>query len=148
MPAILRTVLVPYRCEQMFDLVADVARYPEFMPWCGGTQVQWQTESGMQATIRIHFAGIRQSFTTRNEHDYPSRIVFHLVDGPFSNLTGDWTFQPLGEDGCKVTYTMQYAFSSRALSTVIGPVFNRIATSFIDSFSQRARAVYGTGGKP
>jgi ribosome-associated toxin RatA of RatAB toxin-antitoxin module len=143
MHSIQRSVLVPYRCEQMFDLVADVARYPEFMPWCGGTEVQWQNEQGMQATVQIRFAGIRQSFTTRNDHHYPHRIVFHLVDGPFSSLTGDWSFQALGEDGCKVVYTMEYAFSSRAMSAVIGPVFNRIATSFIDSFTQRARDVYG-----
>jgi ribosome-associated toxin RatA of RatAB toxin-antitoxin module len=128
----------------MFDLVADVARYPEFMPWCGGAEVQHRDEHGMQATIKISFAGIHQSFTTRNEHHYPNRIVIHLVNGPFSNLTGDWTFQPLGDEGCKVLYTMQYAFSSRALSAVVGPVFNRIASSFIDSFTQRAQAIYRT----
>ena len=90
-------------------------------PWCGGADVQWQNEHGMQATVQIRFAGIRQSFTTRNDHSYPHRIVFHLVDGPFSSLTGDWDFQALGEDGCKVVYTMEYAFSSRAMSAVIGP---------------------------
>ncbi|HUH39377.1 MAG TPA: type II toxin-antitoxin system RatA family toxin [Castellaniella sp.] len=139
-----RSVLVPYRPEQMFELVADVDRYPEFMPWCSGAQVQWRNDDGMQATLKISFAGLRQSFTTRNEHDFPGRIVFHLVDGPFSSLTGNWVFQALGDEGCKVLYTMQYAFSSRAIEAVIGPVFNRIATSFIDSFTQRARAVYGT----
>lgn len=143
MPSIQRCVLVPFSCEQMFDLVADVERYPEFMPWCGGSQVQWRNEQGMQATVKIHFAGIRQSFTTRNDHEYPGKIVFHLVDGPFSSLTGHWAFQALGDEGCKIIYTMEYAFSSRALSAVVGPVFNRIATSFIDSFTQRAHAIYG-----
>lgn len=138
-----RSVLVPYTCSQMFGLVADVDRYPEFMPWCGGTEVHERSDHGMQATVRISFAGIRQSFTTRNEHDYPNRITIRLVDGPFSNLTGDWTFQALGEDGCKVLYTMEYAFSSRALETIVGPVFNRIASSFIESFTQRARTLYG-----
>ncbi len=128
----------------MFDLVADVARYPEFMPWCGGARVHWKNDTGMQATVDIHFAGIRQSFTTRNDHDYPRRIVFHLVDGPFSRLTGYWTFEALGTDGCKVSYIMEYAFSSRALSAVVGPVFNRIASSFIDSFTRRAHDVYRT----
>jgi ribosome-associated toxin RatA of RatAB toxin-antitoxin module len=127
----------------MFELVADVARYPDFMPWCSGAEVQWRNDEGMQATLQISFAGIRQSFTTRNTHDFPNRIVIHLVDGPFSNLTGHWVFQPLGDEGCKVLYTMEYAFSNRALEAVIGPVFNRIATSFIDSFTQRARVVYG-----
>ncbi len=142
MPAVQRTVLVPFSCEQMFDLVADVANYPKFMPWCGGAQVQWQNDAGMQASIQINFAGIKQSFTTRNDHHYPHKIVFHLVDGPFSDLSGHWAFIPLGQDGCKVVYTMQYSFASKALSLVIGPVFNKIATSFIDSFTQRAHAVY------
>lgn len=142
MHTVQRSVLVPYQCAQMFDLVADVARYPEFMPWCGGAEVQHRDEHGMQATIKISIAGIRQSFTTKNEHDYPNRITFQLVDGPFSSLTGNWTFQALGDEGCKVLYTMQYAFSSRTLETVVGPVFNRIASSFIDSFTQRAQVVY------
>jgi len=127
----------------MFDLVADVASYPEFMPWCGGTVVHRHDEHGMEASITISIAGIKQTFTTRNEHDYPDRITFHLVDGPFSALTGKWEFQELAADACKVVYTMEYAFSSRALEAVVGPIFNRIATSFIDSFTQRAQAKYG-----
>lgn len=138
-----RSVLVPYSRAQMFDLVADVAKYPDFMPWCGGAVVHRQDEHGMEASITISIAGIRQTFTTRNEHDYPRLITFHLVNGPFSTLTGTWDFQELAEDACKVIYTMEYAFSSRALEAVVGPIFNRIATSFIDSFTQRAQAVYG-----
>jgi len=138
-----RSVLVPHSAAQMFDLVADVEKYPEFMPWCGGAQVRSRDEHGMQASITISLAGLRQTFTTRNTHDYPNRIDLELVDGPFSALVGHWQFQPLAEDACKVVYTMEYAFSNRALEMVVGPVFNRIATSFIDSFTQRAQACYG-----
>ncbi|MGB3289814.1 MAG: type II toxin-antitoxin system RatA family toxin [Burkholderiaceae bacterium] len=138
-----RSVLVPHSRSQMFDLVADVASYPDFMPWCGGAVVHKHDENGMEASITISIAGVRQTFTTRNEHDYPSAITFHLVDGPFSALTGKWEFQELAADACKVVYTMEYAFSSRALEAVVGPIFNRIATSFIDSFTQRAQAKYG-----
>lgn len=138
-----RSVLVPYSRSQMFELVADVDRYPEFMPWCGGTTVHRHDEHGMEASITISIAGIKQTFTTRNEHDKPALITFHLVNGPFSKLTGTWEFQELAETACKVVYTMEYAFSSRTLETVVGPIFNRIATSFIDSFTQRAQAVYG-----
>lgn len=127
----------------MFDLVSDVARYPEFMPWCGGTHVQRHDEHGMEASITISIAGIKQTFTTRNEHDYPRVITFHLVNGPFSTLTGNWEFIALSDDACKVVYIMEYAFSSRTLEAVVGPIFNRIASSFIDSFTQRAQAVYG-----
>lgn len=138
-----RSVLVPYSAPQMFDLVADVEKYPEFMPWCGGAEVQSRTDTGMQASITIAFAGMRQRFTTRNVHEYPSRIDLHLVDGPFSELVGNWEFIALAEDACKVQFTLTYAFSSRTLETIVGPVFNRIASSFIDSFTKRAQAVYG-----
>jgi len=143
MHTVQRSVLVPYSCGQMFDLVADVDKYSEFMPWCGGSTVHRQDENGMDASVTISIARIKQTFTTRNTHDYPRSIKIELIDGPFSALTGDWEFQELAPDACKVVYTMQYAFSSRALETVVGPVFNRIATSFIDSFTQRAQSVYG-----
>jgi len=138
-----RSVLVPYSAAQMFDLVADVEKYPEFMPWCGGAEVQSRTEHGMQASIMISFAGMKQRFTTRNTHHHPDRIDLELVDGPFSMLVGHWQFQALADDACKVLFTLEYAFSSRPLEMVVGPVFNRIATSFIDSFTKRAQAVYG-----
>ncbi len=143
MHTVQRSVLVPYSNAQMFDLVADVAKYPEFMPWCGGTQVHSHDEHGMQASVTIVFAGVRQTFTTRNEHQYPDLITIELVDGPFSHLRGKWEFKALAPDACKVIYTMEYAFSNRALEMVVGPVFNRIASSFIDSFTQRAQACYG-----
>jgi len=143
MHTVQRSVLVPYSAAQMFDLVADVEKYPEFMPWCGGTEVQSRDEHGMQASIQISFAGLKQRFTTRNTHDYPHRIDLELVDGPFSRLVGHWVFQPLAEDACKVLFTLDYAFSSRPLEMVVGPVFNRIASSFIDSFTKRAQAKYG-----
>jgi ribosome-associated toxin RatA of RatAB toxin-antitoxin module len=138
-----RSVLVPYSAAQMFELVADVDKYPEFMPWCGGTEIHSRDEHGMEASVIISFAGLRQKFTTRNIHEYPHRIQLQLVDGPFSMLVGNWEFQALAEDACKVLFTLEYAFSNRALEMVVGPVFNRIATSFIDSFTKRAQAIYG-----
>ena len=143
MHTVQRSVLVPYSAEQMFELVAAVDKYPEFMPWCGGAEIHSQDEDGMHASIVISIAGIRQTFSTRNQHEFPTLITFHLVEGPFSQLTGKWEFQALADDACKVVYTMEYAFSSRTLEMVVGPVFNRIATSFIDSFTQRAQVCYG-----
>lgn len=137
-----KTVLVPYSCEQMFDLVSDVASYPNFLPWCGGSSVHSSDENGMQASVIISFAGIKQTFTTDNQHQYPHNIKVNLVKGPFSALSGNWEFKELGADACKVIYTMQYEFSSKALETIIGPVFNRIANSFIDSFTKRAQEIY------
>ncbi len=138
-----RTVLVPYPAADMFELVANVEDYPKFMPWCGGARVLERTPEGMRASITISFAGIRQTFTTQNTHQYPESIHLTLVDGPFSALEGHWVFQPLGDDACKVLFTLEYAFSSRTLEMLVGPVFNRIATSFIDAFTQRAEQLYG-----
>lgn len=138
-----RTVLVPYPAADMFELVANVEDYPKFMPWCGGARVLDRTPEGMRASVTINFAGIRQTFTTQNTHRYPESIHLSLVDGPFSALEGTWVFQPLGDDACKVLFTLEYAFSSRALEMLVGPVFNRIATTFIDAFTQRAEQLYG-----
>ena len=143
MHSVERSVLVPHSASQMFDLVADVEKYPQFMPWCGGASVSSRDKNGMQASITISLAGIKQTFTTRNTHQYPSCIELELVDGPFSALKGRWEFIPLTEDACKVLFTLNYAFSNRALETIVGPIFNRIATSFIDSFTQRAQICYG-----
>jgi ribosome-associated toxin RatA of RatAB toxin-antitoxin module len=143
MHSVERSVLVPYSASQMFDLVADVEKYPEFMPWCGGATVSAQDAQGMQASITISLAGIKQTFTTRNLHQYPESIALELVDGPFSALTGNWEFVSLSDDACKVLFKLNYAFSNRALETLVGPIFNRIATSFIDSFTQRAQVCYG-----
>jgi len=143
MHSVERSVLVPHSAAQMFDLVADVEKYPQFMPWCGGATVSHRDELGMQASITIALAGLKQTFTTRNSHSYPKKIELELVDGPFSMLKGEWLFNALTEDACKVVFTLQYEFSSRTLEKLIGPIFNRIASSFIDSFTQRALSIYG-----
>lgn len=138
-----RSVLVPHSVSQMFNLVADVPKYPEFMPWCGGASIDEQDSEGMQASITIAIAGIKHTFTTKNKHEFPKHIALSLVKGPFSVLEGDWDFVALADDACKVVFTLRYEFSNRALELVVGPVFNRIATSFIDSFTQRATECYG-----
>src|SRR3546814_15006864 len=97
----------------------------------------------MQASVVICLSVMKQRCTTRNTHNYPERIELVLVDVPFSMLVGHWQFQALADDACKVLFTLEYAFSNRALEMVVGPVFNRIASSFIDSFTKRAQAVYG-----
>jgi ribosome-associated toxin RatA of RatAB toxin-antitoxin module len=145
MHSIERSVLVPYSAAQMFDLVAGVEKYPEFMPWCGGSHVQAYDEHGMRASVTIAFAGLRQTFTTQNQHTYPSLITLELIDGPFSELHGRWAFIALTDEACKVVFTLRYEFSSRTLEKLVGPVFNRIANGFIDSFTKRAEACYGTG---
>jgi ribosome-associated toxin RatA of RatAB toxin-antitoxin module len=140
---VVKSILVPYSTAEIFDLVNAVERYPEFMPWCGGSSVSERTDTTLTASIVIDFLGIRQTFTTRNTNDRPKRIDVALVDGPFQSLVGHWVFQALREDACKVVFELDYAFKSKALETVVGPVFNRIANSFVEAFAKRAAAVYG-----
>ena len=147
MKSVHKSVLIWYSAQEMFSLVTDVARYPEFLPWCDHTSVLATDESGMNAEIGISFGGIRQTFRTRNEHVPDREVRIKLVEGPFSHLEGDWKFVPLGEEegqrACKVELDMQYGFESVALATLVGPVFDKIAGSLVDAFVKRAEAVYG-----
>lgn len=146
MKTVHRSVLIWYSSQEMFQLVTDVAQYPEFLPWCDRATVLEQDEQGMRAEIGISFGGIRQSFTTRNEHVAGRKVSMRLVDGPFSNLDGEWSFIPVGDAGqraCKVELDLNYGFRSAALATVVGPVFDRIAGTLVDAFVKRAEQVYG-----
>lgn len=142
MAVVHKSILVGFSAEQMFALVDRVEEYPEFLPWCGGVRVQQREGGRLVATIDINYHGIRQSFTTANTNEPPHRMKMDLVDGPFKSLDGVWTFTPLRENACKVEFDLRYEFSSRILEQIIGPVFNMIANSFIDSFSRRAETVY------
>lgn len=146
MKTVQKSVLIWYSAEEMFGLVSDVGRYPEFLPWCDHGRVIEQDERGMVAEVGIDFSGIRQVFTTRNDHVPGRQIAMRLVRGPFSSLSGGWSFAPLGADGqraCRVELKLSFGFSNAALGAVIGPVFERIAGSLVDAFVKRAEQVYG-----
>jgi ribosome-associated toxin RatA of RatAB toxin-antitoxin module len=103
------------------------------------------TDQGMTAEVGIKMAGLKQSFTTRNTHVPGREVQMELIDGPFSNLSGGWTFSPVGDGtqrACKVELNLHYGFSSAALSAVVGPVFDKIASSLVDAFIKRAEQVY------
>ncbi|NPC54167.1 type II toxin-antitoxin system RatA family toxin [Caenimonas soli] len=146
MKTVHKSVLIWYSAEEMFSLVVDVARYPEFLPWCDHAAVLAQDEHGMKAEIGISFSGIRQVFRTRNEHVPGRQVTMKLVDGPFSRLDGQWKFIPLGGDkqrACKVELELHYGFENAALGALVGPVFDKIAGSLVDAFVKRAEQVYG-----
>lgn len=127
----------------MFALVADVAAYPQFMPWCGGASAQTQDDGAVRARINIHLGGVRSAFTTLNRHQRDKRIDMAFVEGPFTSLTGCWNFSALAADACKVEFVLDYEFASGLAGRVIAPVFDAIAASFVDAFSLRAEALYG-----
>jgi ribosome-associated toxin RatA of RatAB toxin-antitoxin module len=146
MKTVHRSVLIWYSADEMFSLVTDVAQYPQFLPWCDQAQVLEQDATGMMAQVGISFGGVRQSFTTRNEHTAGRKVDMHLLDGPFSSLEGRWNFVPVGgasQRACKVELDLDYGFKNAALAALVGPVFDRIAGSLVDAFVKRAEQVYG-----
>lgn len=147
MKTVNKTVLVLHSAQQMCDLVNAVDAYQAFLPWCDHSHFIEQSDDGYSAEIGIEFAGLTQQFSTRNTTRVDDQGVHHvtmqLVDGPFSNMHGGWTFAPLGdEDAARVTFELHYAFSSKTLAMVVGPVFDKIANSLVEAFVKRADQVY------
>lgn len=142
MKKITRTALLPYSAQQMYDLVNDVASYPEFLPWCGGAEVLQQEHSSMRASVTIAKAGIKQTFTTENHLVAGKRIEMQLVDGPFKSMRGEWEFKPLDKDACKILFEIEFEVSSGILNMAIGPIFEQIASTMVDSFCERAKQVF------
>lgn len=143
MPRVHREALVAYSAEQMFALVNDVARYPEFLPGCASADILQQTDSSMRAALTLAKGGFRQAFTTLNDWQAPQRLSMKLVEGPFKHLDGVWVFESLGDDACKVSVTIDFEFSSLIGSLAFGPAFQRLVHSLIEAFHQRAKEVYG-----
>lgn len=138
-----RSALVAYSAESMFDLINDVAQYPEFIPGCADTKVLHQDSHSMRASMLISKAGVRQWFTTHNLLERGESIQMNLVDGPFSKLTGGWTIKALSESACKIELNLDFAFSSKLVEMAFGRVFNSIAANMVVAFTERAKQVYG-----
>lgn len=143
MALVRKSVLVSYSAERMYGLVDAVERYPEFLPWCGGAEVEQRSETLTVASLHIDYHGIRQSFRTENRTERPHRIDIRLVSGPFRTLDGSWRFAPLAAEACRIDFHLHYEFSSRLLERLVGPVFNYIANTFVDAFLERAEQLYG-----
>jgi len=146
MKTVTKSVLIWYRASEMYALVTDVYQYSRFLPWCDRSRVVSSDATGMLAEISISFAGIRQTFTTRNRHVPDRQVAIKLVSGPFSRLDGEWNFVPLGdgsERACRVELTLNYGFDNVILGKLVGPVFDMIAGSMVEAFIKRAKQVYG-----
>lgn len=138
-----RSALVPYSAEQMFAVVNDVPRYPEFLPWCKDSEVLSETSDVMIARLTLAKSGLQQDFTTHNELHHPDMIKMGLVSGPFSRLSGEWKFQPLGEDGCRASMHLEFDFSSLLFNMTLAKVFESAADKMVDAFCERADKIYG-----
>ncbi len=139
-----KTILVEYSSSQMFNLVNNIEKYPEFLPWCASAVILNRTDAHVDASLEIDFNGIKQSFSTRNNTRLrPNMMEMTLVNGPFKHLFGRWEFINLAENACRVNFSITYAFSNRVLNNLIGPVFKRITSSLVDAFVKRANDLYG-----
>ena len=126
----------------MFALVDNVADYPKFLPWCGGTSVTVLDGNKIRATVHINYHQVKQSFTTENVRVQAQRIDIKLLDGPFKSLDGNWLFIALTPTACKIQFRLNYEFSNKLLEKVVGPVFHYIASTFVEAFIKRAELVY------
>jgi coenzyme Q-binding protein COQ10 len=142
MPTHAEHQVVRYTPEQLFDLVADVAAYPDFLPWCVGARVVSRTEHEVVADLTIGFGPFRESFTSRVALDRPRSVVVRYEHGPFRYLNNTWRFSPEPR-GCRVDFFVDFEFRSRLLQSAIGVVFNEAVRRMVNAFLKRARDRYG-----
>lgn len=127
----------------MYALVADVEKYPGFLPWCRDARVREPGEDTVEARLEIGRGPIRKSFTTRNTMVPDSRIDIGLVDGPFKHLQGRWEFMTLDGAGSRIALNLEFELSNAVLRRTLGPVFSEIANTMVDAFCRRAKELYG-----
>jgi len=140
-----KTALVMHSAERMFHLVNDVARYPEFLPWCARTEIHDQSSERITASMDIAKGGIRHRLTTQNHLQSPEIIDMTLVDGPFRNLSGRWHFKPLDHGACKIILTLEFEFAGSLSRMTFGQVFSQAANTLVDAFCRRADELYKEG---
>ena len=137
-----RSALVPYSAEQMFNLVDDITHYADFLPWCGESIEHRRETNEVEASIKIAKGVMNKSFRTINQLQRYDVIEMSLVDGPFKHLHGYWRFHKLSDTACKITLDLDYEFSNHLISLAIGPIFNQVANTLVDSFVNRAKDYY------
>ena len=144
MPSHRETRHLPYTPEQMFDLVADVKRYPEFLPWVSAMRVRRDSATETLADMIVGFKGLRESFTSRVEKERARRIHVDYVDGPLKFLRNEWLFRPEGQ-GCAVDFAVDFQFKNRVFEMLAGQVFGQALRRMIGAFETRAAQLYGVG---
>ncbi len=142
MPRHNETRRLPYTPEQMFDLVADVARYPEFLPWVSAIRIRSNTDAQVVADMIVGFKGLRETFTSKVDKQRATRIHVEYLDGPLKYLRNDWIFRPDG-GGCAVDFTVDFAFKNRVFEMLAGQVFGSALRKMIGAFEDRAAVLYG-----
>ena len=144
MPGIREVRRLPYSAEQMFDLVADVGRYPEFLPWIMATRVRSDSGTEMMADMLIGFSAIREKFTSRVEKRRPEEISVHYVDGPLRDLDNVWLFRPAGESACEIDFSVEFTFRNSLFEKLAGQYLERAFRKMVAAFEARAAQLYGS----
>lgn len=144
MPGIRETRRLPYSAEQMFDLVADVGRYGEFLPWVIATRVRSDSETEMVADMVVGFKSLRESFTSRVKKIRPYEIDVHYIDGPLSDLDNVWTFRVVDDNTCEIDFVVEFTFKNRLFEKIAGQYFDRAFRKMVEAFETRAAQLYGS----
>ncbi len=138
-----KTTVVPYSAEEMYALVFDIESYPDFLPWCSGSQLLVHNTYHSTGTVSLEAGMIKQSFTTENTMKPGRSIEMKLVKGPFKHLNGSWYFEPVDDKSCTISFNISFEFKNKLVKLALGKIFNRIMDSLVASFIQRAGEVYG-----
>jgi coenzyme Q-binding protein COQ10 len=136
---------LPYAPEQMFDLVADVKRYQEFLPWVAATRIREDSDTFMVADLVVGFRSLKETFTSRVNKRRPDSITIDYVEGPLKHLHNEWTFTADGKGGCDIDFFVDFAFRSRIFEAIAGQMFDRALRRMIGAFEERAHQLYGDG---
>lgn len=144
MPGIHEIRRLPYSAEQMFDLVADVGSYAEFLPWVVATRIKSDSETEMIADMLVGFNALREKFTSRVEKRRPEEIRVHYVDGPLRDLDNVWLFRRLGPDSCEVEFSVNFTFRNILFEKLAGQYFDRAFRKMVAAFEMRAEQLYGS----
>jgi coenzyme Q-binding protein COQ10 len=146
MPRHTETRNMPYTPEQMFDLVADVKRYQEFLPWVAATRVRSDSENLMIADLVVGFRSLKETFTSRVTKTRPHSLRVEYIEGPLKFLNNSWKFKPDGKGGSAIDFCVDFAFKSRIFESLAGQMFDRALRRMIGAFEDRARELYGSEG--
>lgn len=138
-----RSALLPYPAQALYDLVNDVASYPQFLPWCSASEVLEEGAESMRASLTVSKATLSQRFMTRNKLVPGKSIEMQLEEGPFSQLQGVWEFKALGDKACKISLDMTFDYAGPLVKATLGPLFTQAANTMVDAFCQRAKQLYG-----
>jgi ribosome-associated toxin RatA of RatAB toxin-antitoxin module len=138
-----RSAIVTFSAAQMYALVNDVGRYPEFLPWCSSAHVEDVTATERVATVNVARGVLRTNFTTRNTLTPGEKILMNFVEGPFKSLIGEWRFDPIADRGSRVQFRVEFEFKNRLTAVAFNAAFEALCSSIVDAFAQRAQKVYG-----